>query len=275
MIRFGSAPFSVEIYHRPGMVMGQSELRRFHQEILEVAKSCLSEIPYYQCLTGEVEQYRRLIIAVARDRQGRMMGFCSAYLLPVGEVGEVLHLGLTCVRPDARGGGLTHKLTAKVVVGHLLRTSWLAPVWISNVACVLSSLGNVGLHFEEVYPSPFLSAPSPEHVSIAKTIDEKFRWELLIAKDATFDEKNFVFRGSVKGNMFQKDEHDQRYRHREEWVNAFYAELMDFKNGDEVLQIGKISFLAYPKHLLRGLKRRWGQGSQLVLEDGGELAQNV
>jgi len=256
---FASKPFTVELYHRPGLYMGEADLKRFHEEIISVAETCLTEIPYYQCLTGEVAQYQRLIIAVARDRKGRMIGFCSAYLLGMAEAGEVLHLGLTCVRPDARGGGLTHKLTAKVVIGHLLRTSWLAPVWISNVACVLSSLGNVGLHFEDVYPSPFLSEPTNEHLAIAQMINEKYRWELFIDKGATFDQKNFVFRASVKGNMFQKEEHDARYRHREDWVNDFYASLMDFKNGDEVLQIGKISFLAYPKHLLRSFKRKIAQ----------------
>lgn len=257
MIRFGSQPFTVDLYHRPGAHMGHSELQRFHGEIRAVAESCLDEIPHYQCLTGDAKEYQRLIIAVARDPQGRMIGFCSAYLLEAGDIGDVLHLGLTCVRPDARGGGLTHKLTAKVVIGHLLRTSWLAPVWVSNVACVLSSLGNVGLNLEEVYPSPFLEAPSNDHVAIAKLIDEKFRWELFIDKDATFDQKKFVFRASVKGNMFQKEEQDRRYRHREEWLNEYYSNLMDFKNGDEVLQIGRISFLAYPKHLLRSFKRKF------------------
>ncbi len=179
-------------------------------------------------------------------------------------MGEILHLGLTCVRPDARGGGLTHKLTSKVIISHLARTSWFAPVWISNVACVLSSLGNVGLYFEDVYPSPFLSKPTDEHVSIAKTIDEKFRWELFIDKEARFDEKKFVFRASVKGNMFQKEEQDRRYRHREEWLNKYYADLMDFKNGDEVLQIGKISFLAFPKHVARTLKRKWSPAPEMA-----------
>ncbi len=257
MIRFGSQPFTVDLYHRPGRHMGAAELQRFHGEILAVAQTCLEEIPHYQCLTGDVKQYERLVIAVARDRQGRMIGFCSAYLLEAGDIGDVLHLGLTCVRPDARGGGLTHKLTSKVVIGHLLRTSWITPVWISNVACVLSSLGNVGMHFEEVYPSPFLKMPTNEHVAIAKLIDEKFRWELYIDKDATFDQNNFVFRASVKGNMFQKEEQDRRYRHREDWLNDFYANLMDFQNGDEVLQIGRISFIAYPKHVLRTLKRKF------------------
>lgn len=263
MIRFGSQPFTVDLYHRPGLHMGHSELQRFHGEILAVAESCLDEIPYYQCLTGDVKQYQRLIIAVARDPQGRMIGFCSAYLLEAGELGDILHLGLTCVRPDARGGGLTHKLTAKVVIGHLVRTSWITPVWISNVACVLSSLGNVGLHFEDVYPSPFLKNPTNEHVAIAKMIDEKFRWELFIDKEATFDAKNFVFRASVKGNMFQKEEQDSRYRHREEWLNDYYGNLLDFKNGDEVLQIGRISFLAYPKHVMRNLKRKWASADMV------------
>ncbi len=263
MSLFGSKNFTIELFHRPGNSMGQGELKRFHAEILEVAKTCLDEIPYYQCLSGEVDQYRRLIIATARDQQGRMVGFCSAYLLQAGELGEILHLGLTCVRPDTRGGGLTHKLTGKVVMAHLLRTSWFAPVWISNVACVLSSLGNVGVHFEEVYPSPYMASPSHKHIEWARLIDQKFRWELLIDKNAVFDEQNFVFRGSVKGNMFQKDEHDRRYRHREEWLNDYYANLMDFHNGDEVLQIGKISFLAYPKHVLRNLRRKMSTGGLL------------
>ncbi|MBY0515628.1 MAG: hypothetical protein K2P81_01880 [Bacteriovoracaceae bacterium] len=257
MIRFGSKPFEIDLFYRPGLHMSETELLKFHQEILAVASSCLDEIPFYQCLTGQREQYSRLAISVARDPDGRMIGFCSAYLLEAPEIGNILHLGLTCVRPDARGGGLTHKLTSKVVIGHLVKNSWLEPVWISNVACVLSSLGNVGLYFEDVYPSPFLKQASNEHLAIAKMIDEKYRWELFIDKEAIFDRKNFVFRGSVKGNMFQKNEQDQRFRHREDWLNLFYGNLMDFRNGDEVLQIGKVSFMAFPKHLARSLKRKW------------------
>jgi GNAT superfamily N-acetyltransferase len=258
MISFGPKPFVIDLYYRPGISFGKSEFERFHQEILDVAKSSLDEIPYYQCLTGDIKEYQRLVIAVARDPKGRMIGFCSAYLLDGGPgIGEILHLGLTCVRPDARGGGLTHKLTSKVIIGHLARSSWFAPIWISNVACVLSSLGNVGLYFEEVFPSPFMKKPTNEHLAIAKTIDEKFRWELFIDKEAKFNREKFVFEASVKGNMFQKEETDRRYRHREEWLNQYYASLMDFRNGDEVLQIGKVSFLAFPKHLARTLKRKW------------------
>ena len=251
---------TIQLHHRPGLSFGASELRNFHHELCDVARTCLDELPDYQCLTGQREEFSRLVIAVARDPQGKMLGFCSAYLLDTGDDIPLLHLGLTCVLPEARGLQLTHKLTLKVVVSHLLRHSWVKPVWISNVACVLSSLGNVGLHFEDVYPSPFLKSPSPQHRYLARLINQRYRWELLIDEQARFDEFKFVFEGSVKGTAFEKESGDKRFFHRQGWVNQFYQNLLDFERGDEVLQIGKISFLSYPKYLWRSLALRIQHG---------------
>lgn len=253
---------NIRLHHRPGLSMGATELKSLHEELCDVARTCLDELPNYQCLTGKREEFSRLLIAVARDEHGKMMGFCSAYLLESGDATPILHLGLTCVRPETRGKSLTHKLTLKLVVGHLLRTSWFKPVWVSNVACVLSSLGNVGLNFEEVYPSPFMDEPSDKHRYFARLISQRYRWELLIPSTSTFDERNFVFQGSVKGTAFEKEGGDRRYFHRQEWVNDFYRGLLDFHRGDEVLQIGKISFLSYPKYLLRS----WRMGRRVALQ---------
>lgn len=252
---------NVDLYHRPGLSMGATELKNFHQELCDVASSCLDELPNYQCLSGERAEFSRLIIAVARDEHKRMVGFCSAYLLESGDEIPLLHLGLTCVRPETRGSRLTHKLTFKVIVSHLFRYSWFKPVWISNVACVLSSLGNVGLHFEDVYPSPFLSGPSEKHKYFARLIEQRYRWELLIPKSSPFNERNFVFEGSVKGTAFEKEGSDNRFFHRQDWVNTYYKGLLDFERGDEVLQIGKISFLSYPKYLVRS----WRKTTKLAL----------
>ncbi len=248
---------TIELHYRPGLSMGHAQLQELHAELREVATSCLgAELPDYQCLHGSRREFTRLVIAVARDSQGRMEGFCSSYLLEGGDLGQILHLGLTCVRPGTRGKGLTHRLTAKVVTGHLLRTPFWRQVWISNVACVLSSLGNVGLHFVDVYPSPFVTEASEDHRRVARLIAENYRWEMLVPETSPFDEENFVFAGSVKGTAFAKEAHDQRFHHRNGWVNDFYRGLLDFERGDEVLQIGKISLLAYPRHILRSWHRR-------------------
>jgi len=246
----------IEIYVKPGINLPISELERLHQEIMDIAKECLDEIPDYQCLSGKRSEYDRLIISVSRDKNGKVEGFCSSYILNAEELGNILHLGLTCVSPRARGLGLTHQLTSKVISTYLLRYSFFKPAWISNVACVLSSLGNVAMHFEDVYPSPFKASPSDHHVKLAKFIDQNFRPELYIKHDAVFIENKFVFEKSVTGTMFEKSAEDRKFHHRDVELNNFYKGLIDFENGDEVLQIGKVSLFSYPKYLLKNWNRK-------------------
>lgn len=247
---------SLEVYNCPGNYLNDSEFFKLNQEILSVAKECLDEIPEYQCLTGKREEYKRLIIAVARNEEGKMLGFCSSYLftLPSNEV--ILHLGLTCVRPEGRKGGLTHKLTGRVVKTYLFRYSLFRSSWISNVACVLSSLGNVALHFDEVYPSPFLDKPSSGHMRVASYIDQFCRDELYVPHSATYNAENFTFENSVSGTMFEKSETDRTFHHRDQALTRFYSTRINFTNGDEILQIGKVSLMTFPKYLIRSFLKR-------------------
>jgi hypothetical protein len=247
---------SLEVYDCPGNYLNDVEFLKLNQEILSVAKECLDEIPDYQCLTGKREEYKRLIIAVARNEEGKMLGFCSSYLLTLPSNEFILHLGLTCVRPEGRKGGLTHKLTGKVVKNYILRYSLFRTSWISNVACVLSSLGNVALHFDEVYPSPFVENASSGHKRVSSYIDQFYRNELYVPKSATFNSEKFIFENSVSGTMFEKSETDRKFHHRDQDLTRFYASMINFNNGDEVLQIGKVSLLTFPKYLIRNFMKK-------------------
>ena len=152
--------YKVEFLYRPGHSYSDQELQKLVSELQEVASSCFDTLPNYQCLAGSREELSDKVITVARNNRGKLIGFCSAALLPVSGVGSVFHLGLTCVHPKARGLGLTHVLTSKVLVKYLLLHRPLGRQWISNVACVLSSLGNCAVYFRDVYPSPFFIEPS-------------------------------------------------------------------------------------------------------------------
>ena len=234
--------YRVEYLHRPGLTMDEAALTALVADLRTVAADCFDELPDYQCISGRRDVLARNAIAVARRENGQIAGFCSALLLPIPDVGEVLHLGLTCVRLDDRGARLTHALTAKVLLEYLLRRPF-ERVWVSNVACVLSSLGNVALHFDDVYPSPFYAgAPSGRHLAIARTISARHRRDIYIDADADFDERRFVMRGSNQpGNVFHKAEADSRYHHREPALNGYYADLMRWERGDEILQVGHVS----------------------------------
>lgn len=243
----------IEFLFRPGCLLSDAAVNRLARELREVAGECFEQIPDYQCLRGTRSELSDKVITVARSPDGTMAGFCSAVLLPVDGVGEVFHLGLTCVRPEDRGTGLTHRLTSRALVQYLLRYRPVGRLWISNVAGVLSSLGNVALHMEQVYPSPFVSEPErPEYYRIAEAIDRHYRDKIHIAKDASFDWRGFVFRGSVAGSVFQKEQADARFRHRDDALNRYYEAMLQFDRGDEILQIGHVS-------LLTGLKYRLGR----------------
>ena len=188
---------------------------------------------------------------IARRADGRMVGFSSAVLLPVPGVGDVLHLGLTCIANRARGTSLTHRLNSTLVMRYMLRRILFGRVWVSNVACVLSSLGNVALNFDEVYPSPFVEAPSTRHRLIAETFDRLYRAKAYVRRDASFDATNFVFRGSGRDTPFQKSADDRRYFHRDQGLNHYYGGLLHFEDGDEVIQIGWADAFSAIRYLLR------------------------
>ncbi|MCB9479406.1 MAG: hypothetical protein H6684_07895 [Deltaproteobacteria bacterium] len=249
----GKAKYKYKIYIRPGVTMPDAKFERLARELRSCAKTCFDQLPPYQCLLGTRASLADKAIAVAWRRDGRIAGFCSCVLLDVDNVGTVLHLGLTCVRPDDRGSGLTHKLTSKVIIGYLARHRLVGKQWISNVACVLSSLGNVAMFFDEVFPSPLAdTAVSTAHASIAKTIDERYRDEIYIRPDAQFDWTRFVFQGSVRDTVFQKDKDATAYHHRNRAINQYYTGIMSFDRGDEVLQVGSVSLLGTaPRYFLR------------------------
>ena len=248
--------YRIDFLYRPGITLPEAECADLVNEIRFVANTCFDDVPDYQIMRGTPDEVSDKAIAVARRPDGKIAGFCSCVLLPVEGIGDVLHLGLTCVHPDDRSAGLTHKLTRKVILSYMVRHKPLGrKLWISNCAAVLSSLGNVAQHFESVYPSPGGdSRPMHEHFLVADAVDRLFRDKIYIREDAVFDPETFVFRGSVRDTVFQKTEDDVRYHHRRPRLNDFYKDRMNFQDGDEVLQIGFTSALTPLKHLLRRRK---------------------
>jgi GNAT superfamily N-acetyltransferase len=263
-----SAQYRIEYLDRPGLRLDDEALSTLVAAMQAVAATCFSPVPHYQCLTGRREDLDDKVITLARDRRtGRIVGFCSAIVLPAERVGTFLHLGLTCVDPSARGGGLTHALTSKLVLRYFLRHRLFGRLWVTNVACVLSSLGNVALFFDEVHPSPFAQRPpTRSHRAIVEAIDHSHREAIYILPEATLDADAFVFRGSVRGTMFQKGRDDRRFWHRNAEVNQYYRQILDFEEGDEAVQVGWVDVPT----LLRYLRTRGQRATQPLLPTAGQ-----
>jgi hypothetical protein len=248
---------TVSFLYRPGLSWPEERLARLSAELREVASTCFDPMPVYQCLTGTREELSRNVITVARDVSGQMEAFSSTVLLEVEGVGTVLHLGLTCVRPTARSQGLTHRLLLRLLFRYLLHRGLLRGTWVTNVSCVLNTLGSVGMFFEDVYPSSAgPAAPSRTHRLIAQAVDTHYREPIYISRESEFDWETFVFRRCSRTTVFRKRADDTRFHHREPDINAFYSRLLNFEDGDELLQVGRWGVLSLPRYFLRQRQRK-------------------
>lgn len=246
--------YRYDILHRPGARLDDAALAALCAELREVGETSLTPLPDYQVFLGTREALADKVISLARRADGTLAGFCSAVLLDVeGVRGEVLHLGLTCVRPEDRSGGLTGLLASRLLLRYLVTRRPLQRIWVTNVACVLSSLGNFSRHFRDVHPAPGSTERGipREAWLIAEAFDRRHRHHAYIQPPAVFDRETFVFRGSGRGTAFQKDAGDRRFHHRDAELNRFYAERLRFDDGDEMLQVGTLSLGDLVRYALR------------------------
>ncbi len=245
----------VDIVKYPGKTLSPQKLKEFVQDLRKVASTCFTQIPDYQILSGNKDDCDRAIVSVARNKKGEILGFCSALILPLSDKENFFHTGLTCVKPSARGLKLTHKLTSKVLISYILRESFFKKIWVSNCACVISSIGNIAKHFDEVYPSPYFNdVPTAKHKAIATKISQCYREQIAINDSAVYNPQSFVFEGSVNNSEFQKEASDTRFHHRDERLTEYYKSLLNFDRGDEIIQVASCSLLTFPRYFMGKLK---------------------
>jgi hypothetical protein len=247
----------VRFLDRPADRLSPDRCAALLRELRDVAATCFDTVPEYGVLAGHPASLHGAVLALARRPDGTLAGFCAAVRLHVPGVGDVLHLGLTCVRPEDRGGGLTHRLLSKVIAGYLLRRAPWRGAWVTNTASVLSSLGNVALHFEDVHPSPFRQGPpTTRHRHIAATVSRLYRRAMHLPASARFCERRFVFVGANRGTPFHKHGDDARFHHRDRALTGWYAALADLDGGDAVLQVGRVSLAGLARYALRRVSAR-------------------
>ncbi|MCB9091732.1 MAG: GNAT family N-acetyltransferase [Halobacteriovoraceae bacterium] len=239
-------------YKNPRESLSKERFLHLRRKLKEVAYECFEDIPDYQIFSDNQHEDCENIVVTAYYK-GEIVGFTSALILKVYEDQNVLHLGLTCVKSGYRGLKISQKLMKKMITNYWVRYSLFDRIWISNVACVLSSLGNVAKNFSQIFPSPrFPVCPTLDHLLISTAIARKFRNELYIPWESQFDHDSNVFYNSVENTMFEKTEDDQRFHHRSHLYNDYYKKLINFQRGDEVLQIGWVNTWHILTHALRG-----------------------
>lgn len=234
--KFEFNKYIYEYYFDPGNSLSEAALNDLSSKIRSVGYSCFNELPRYQCflsLKGKV-----IVLVSSNEEDCVPIAFASGVLLPGCSLNNIptLHLGLVCINPSQRKKGILIYMYTFLSVMAYGRLASNQKLWVSNCSADLSILKATGKVYNNVFPSPECpTMPSESHKYIADCIDKQHRKDMFIRPEVVFDDKRFIFYGSISGTVFEKDVAKTGTK-----VDSYYYERL--KGNNEILQIGYIDF---------------------------------
>lgn len=243
------------VIERPGLWMSPIELSNLVEDLRTVQKTLGVGDFEYGVFTGEKKTMDSIVITIIYDVKLRKpFAFNALALMNCmirGRYQTVVHLGLVVVDSTYRAKGLSWILYGLTTFLLFLKNRF-APLYISNVTQVPSVIGNVSESFGNVFPNPLTGKRRTyEHLAIAREIMSKHRAVFGVCYEAQFDEDTFVIRDAYKGGSDNlKKSFDQTAKHRNKVYNDFCLETLDYKRGDDFLQIGQMDMRTYYNYML-------------------------
>ena len=218
------------------------------KDIYEVAISGQGEkdIPDYGVLKGDKEDLKNRVITIGYNKKtGRPVGFAAQIFLdiPLGlNVIEVLHLGLVYVSKDHQKKSLLGLLYILPNILLLLKRGF-RPLWISSVSQVPSVIGVVADYYDGVYPNPIHNSKQTlMQRSLGAGIMKYYRNAFGTGEDAIYEaQKQIIYNSYTGGSDNLKKSFETSPKYRNEKINIFCKENLDYERGDDILQIGTLS----------------------------------
>jgi hypothetical protein len=249
------------IVERPGEWMAPEALDRIVADLRQVAMRTLpaGELDYGVFKADRQPLKQAILTLLYREEDGAPIAFNALATMDVtihGRRAIVRHLGLVMVDPDIRGQGLSwilYGLTCLI----LFARNQFRPIWISNVTQVPAVVGMVSEMFSDVFPQPDPAARrSFDHLLLARQIMAGHRQVFGVGAEAGFDEERFVISDAYTGGSDElKKTFDSAPKHRDARYNAFCEQELDYRRGDDLLQIGRIDLAAARRYLFNSVPR--------------------
>lgn len=262
-VTINAAPgVTARIVQRPGRWMRPEDRAKLVADLRGIAEATVSGGALdYGVLTGAPERLDRAIVTILSDTAtGQPIAFNALSVMDVtlhGRSAEVLHLGLVMVRRGVRSQGFSWVLYGLTCL-LLFARQQLRPLWISNVTQVPAIVGMVTRTFSDVFPRPGDDARcSFEHLLLARQIMQRHRAVFGVGQDAGFEEDRFVITNAYTGGSDHlKKTFEQAPAHREAIFNEFCARELDYRRGDDLLQLCRIDLAGAHRFVIKNVPRR-------------------
>lgn len=271
------------IWENPGIWCHADEINNIKRDLMTVAEKAQNgkEIPTYGVFSENNEPFKNVLITIIYSHTYREPVAFSAqvkfHLNIDSKDIDVVHTGLCYIVPEQRGKGLTRFLFLYSMMVRLLISRFRA-VWVSSVSQVPSVIGVVAESLQNTFPDPLKQVKQTSmHKKIGIAIMQNHRESFGVADDCKYNEDTQVIEDSyVNTESFnlQKSFHEAM-KHRDERVNAFCKEQLNYEVGDDFLQIGQVSIscvLIFLKQLIGNMINKFYVG---LIQIKGSVQQNA
>jgi hypothetical protein len=237
--------FLVQFWECPGLFLSEEELGKLVEDLREVARDGQDgkPVPLYGVLAGEKADLDRRVITVVRSREtGQAIAFGAMLHMDLqiaNQAERVTHLGLTFIAPAAQRKRISHVLYG-LANFLLFFKGGMRRSWVSNVTQVPTVVGLVASHYDHVFPSPYPGArQSFHHLQMARAIMRDYRAGFGVGEEAGFDEDRQVITNAYTGGSDDlKKTYQESPKYKDELVNDFCNDELDYERGDDFLQLG-------------------------------------
>ena len=242
----------------PGKWMSEVQLQDLRKQLTELGSRSLGEVPSYGVYLPSRRPYENRIITVTYSGPDRKpVAFAAMVVWPV-KLGnrkrpeKIVHLGLVVVDPEYRGRMVMYGMYHRPLTWYFLRR-FFRPFWISSTTMEPVIFGSVADNFSRVFPHYLpgkQEEPTPRQRRIAETFVKEQGQEIGIAEGAWLDAEHFIIRGSSRGASKElMHDYEQTAKYRVQACNEFCRRQLDYAEGDEFIQVGRVDLSATLKSL--------------------------
>lgn len=233
--------------------MSGPELDRLRSDLIAVTRARIGALPSYRIYLPRRAPYRNRIITLVHASDGSPVAFSTIMYYPVpaeSRVHPVYQLGL--VVADRR--------SPRRVVGpaYFYPLAWLLALrgfrqyWVASASMIPDLIGVFADGFVDVFPHYRVRRPpSPVARAIARRLVEDHGDEFGAGPDSRLDESTFAVSDCYVGPAAPlRKAWNEVKKHPDPRCNELCRRALDYKRGDDLLQVGRVNLALLLRYTL-------------------------
>jgi len=246
----------------PGLWLSDRKLAHLRETIERITLSELGALPEYGVYLPSRDPYKNRIVTLVYEKdENKPVAFAAMVHCHVKvrvRIHPVVHLGLVIKSKSSLRRNLLFLIYYYPLIYIFILRGCLS-FWITSVSMEPSIIGAIADNFRDVYPHYLgITQANGMKLSIARAFVSDYGHEFGIGPKAVLDQNRFVIKDSCRGpSEVLSTSYKKSAKYRDPRCNTYCKDTIDYEQGDELLQIGRLNLNSILVGSVHKLKADW------------------